>query len=96
MRARSCRTLCNPTACGPPGSSVRGTSQARILEWVAASSSRGSSPPRDEPTSPAVAGGFFAAEPPGHSPPGAEEEGEVGQAGRLRVVSEAAEQVWTL
>ena len=52
--------------------------------------------PGMEPTSPAVAGGFFAAEPPGHSPPGAEEEGEVGQAGRLRVVSEAAEQVWTL
>ena len=32
----------------PPGSSVRGILQARILEWVAISSSRGSSPPRDQ------------------------------------------------
>ena len=33
--------------CSPPGSSVHGISQARILEWVAISSSRGSSRPRD-------------------------------------------------
>ena len=33
--------------CSPPGSSVHGISQARILEWVAISSSRGSSQPRD-------------------------------------------------
>ena len=33
--------------CSPPGSSVRGISQARILEWVAISSSRGSSQSRD-------------------------------------------------
>ena len=33
--------------CSPPGSSVHGTPQARILEWVATSFSRGSSPPRD-------------------------------------------------
>ena len=45
--ARSCLTLCDPTDYGPPGSSVRGISQARILEWVAISSSRGSSRPRD-------------------------------------------------
>ena len=38
-------------------------SLARILEWVAMSSSRGSSPPREE--SPALAGGFFTTEPPG-------------------------------
>ena len=35
------------TPCDPPGSSVHGILQARILEWVAAPSSRGSSPPRD-------------------------------------------------
>ena len=34
---------CNPVDCRPPGSSVHGISQARILEWVAISSSRGSS-----------------------------------------------------
>ena len=35
--------FCDPTDCSPPGSSVQGISQARILEWVAISSSRGSS-----------------------------------------------------
>ena len=40
-------TLWDPTDCSPPGSSVRGISQASILEWVAISSSRGSSQPRD-------------------------------------------------
>ena len=41
--AQSCPTLCDPVDCSPPGSSVHGISQARILEWVAISSSRGSS-----------------------------------------------------
>ena len=44
---QSCVTLCDPMDCSPPGSSVRGILQARILEWVAISFSRGSSPPRD-------------------------------------------------
>ena len=39
--------LCNPKDCSPPGSSVHGILQARILEWVAISSSSGSSWPRD-------------------------------------------------
>ena len=39
--------LCDPVDCSPPGSSVHGILQARILEWVAISSSRGSSRPRD-------------------------------------------------
>ena len=54
--------LCNSTDCSPPGSSVHGILQARILEWVAMSSSRGSSWPRDQTQtliSPALAGGFF-------------------------------------
>ena len=38
---------CDPMDCGPPGSSVHGISQARILECVAMPSSRGSSRPRD-------------------------------------------------
>ena len=35
--------LCNPVDCSPPGSSVHGILQARILEWVAISFSKGSS-----------------------------------------------------
>ena len=45
--AQSCPTLCDPVDCNPPGSSVHGILQARILEWVTISSSRGSSRPRD-------------------------------------------------
>ena len=44
--AQSCPTLCNPMDCSRPGSSVHGILQTRILEWVAISSSRGSSRPR--------------------------------------------------
>ena len=44
---QSCPTLCDPIDCNPPGSSVHGILQARILEWVAISYSRGSSRPRD-------------------------------------------------
>ena len=45
--AQSCGTLCDPMNYSPPGSSVHGIFQARILEWVAISFSRGSSQPRD-------------------------------------------------
>ena len=51
-----------PMNYSPPGPSVHGIPQARILEWVAMPSSRGSSRPRDETaclTSPALAGRFF-------------------------------------
>ena len=60
--AQLCLTLCNPVDCCPPGSSVHGILQARILEWVAISYSRESSQPRDGTmylTSPALAGRFF-------------------------------------
>ena len=40
--AQSCPTLCNPMDCSPPGSSVHGLLQARILGWVAISYFRGS------------------------------------------------------
>ena len=42
--AQSCLTLCNPMDCSPQGVSVHGVFQTRILEWVAISFSRGSSP----------------------------------------------------
>ena len=45
--AQLCPTLCDPGDCSPPGSSVHGIFQARMLEWVAISFSRGSSQPRD-------------------------------------------------
>ena len=41
-------TLCDPVDSSPPGSSVHGILQERILEWVAMPSSRGSSRPRDQ------------------------------------------------
>ena len=44
--AQSCLTLCNPMNCGPPASSIHGILQSKVLEWVAISSSRGSSWPR--------------------------------------------------
>ena len=53
--------------CNPPGSSVHGILQARILEWVAMPSSRGSPDPGIEPTSlmsPALAGRFFTTNTP--------------------------------
>ena len=52
----------------PPDSSAHGIFQARILEQIAISCSRGSSDPGIEPeflTSPALAGGFFTTEPRG-------------------------------
>ena len=55
----------NPMDCSPPGSSVHGISQARILEWVAISFSRDLPDPGIEPMSPALAGRFFTTEPPG-------------------------------
>ena len=58
--------LCDPTDCSLPGSPAHGIFQARILEWVAVSFSRGSFQPRDEPVSPmsaALAGRFFTTEP---------------------------------
>ena len=39
--SQSCQTLCDPMDCSPPGSSIHRILQARILEWVATSFSRG-------------------------------------------------------
>ena len=57
--SQSCPALCDPIDCSPPGSSVHGILQARTLEWVAISSSRGSSQPRDWWASLALVGVFF-------------------------------------
>ena len=42
MSAQSCPTLRKPMDCGPPVTTVHGIFQAKILEWVVISSSRGS------------------------------------------------------
>ena len=56
---QSCRTLCDPVHCSPPGSPVHGILQARILEWVAIPFSRGSSRPKDWTLVSHIAGRFF-------------------------------------
>ena len=65
--APSCLTLWDPMDRSPPGSSVRGILQAG-MQWAVISSSRDFPDPGIEPmspASPALAGGFFTAEPPG-------------------------------
>ena len=57
--AQSYETLCDPLDCSPPGYSVRGISQVRILEWVFISFSRGSSPSRDPTRVSCIGGRFF-------------------------------------
>ena len=65
MQDQSSPTLCNPRDCSPPSSSVHGIFQARILEWVTISYSRGSSQPRDQSRVSCTAAGFFTTKPPG-------------------------------
>ena len=67
--AKSCLTLCDPIDCSLPGSLVHEISQARILEWVAISSSRGPSWPSNQTRASQAAGGFFTAKPPGKPQP---------------------------
>ena len=59
LAAQSCPTLCSPRDCRPPGSSVHGILQARILEWVAMSSSAESSRPRDRTQVSCTAGTLY-------------------------------------
>ena len=56
---QSCPALCDPMNCKPSGSSAHGILQARILEWVAISFSRGPSQPRDRTSVSYTAGRFF-------------------------------------
>ena len=59
MYAQSCLTLCDPLDCSPPGSSVHGILQERIMEWVAIPFSRGSSWPRVQTRVSCIAGRSF-------------------------------------
>ena len=68
LSLQSCLTLSDPMDCSLPGCSVHGILQARILEWAAMPSSRGSFPPRDQTQVSrhcCTAGGLFTTEPPG-------------------------------
>ena len=72
MRAKSlqsCPTLCDPMDHSPPGSSVHGILQVRILQGVAVPSFRGPSRPRDRTRISCVAGRFFSTELLGKAPP---------------------------
>ena len=62
---QSCPTLCNPIDGSPPGSSVHGISRAKYWSGLPFSSSEDLPNPGIKPASPALAGGFFTAEPPG-------------------------------
>ena len=62
---KPCPTVCDPTDHRPPGSSLHEISQARILERVAISFSRGSSQSRDWTWVSCFAGRLFTSEPPG-------------------------------
>ena len=57
--AQSCPPLYDPMDCNPPGFSILEISQARVLEWVVISFSRGSSPPRDRTWVSLIAGKLF-------------------------------------
>ena len=70
MSLQLCPVICNPMDCSPPGSSVHGILQARILEWVAISFSKGSSQPRDRTQVSCTAGRFFTICATREAPPG--------------------------
>ena len=57
--AQLCPTLCDPMDCRLSGSSIHGIFQARVLEWVAISFSRGSSQPRNQTWVSRIAGRRF-------------------------------------
>ena len=59
LLAQLCLTLCDPMDCSPPDSSDHGIFQARILEWVAISFSRGFFRPSDRTWVSCIAGRFF-------------------------------------
>ena len=61
---QSCPALCGPMDCSPPGSSVHGIIQARMLEWVAIPFPRDLPNSGIEPASPALAGRLFTTDPP--------------------------------
>ena len=66
--AQSCLTLWDPMGRSPPSSSIHGISQARVLEWVAISSSRGSFPSRNQTRVSGIGRRLVTTAPPGKPP----------------------------
>ena len=64
VKSLSHARLCNPMDCSPSGSSVHGILQARILEWIAVSFSRGFSQPKDRTQVSALQADALTSEPP--------------------------------
>ena len=58
-KSQSCLTLYDPMDCSLPGSSIHGIFQARVLEWIAISFSRGSSRPSNQTRVSHIAGRLF-------------------------------------
>ena len=67
---QSCPTLCDPVDCSPPGSSIHGILQARILEWLPFPSPGDLPNPGIEPRSPALQADALPSDPPGKSKQG--------------------------
>ena len=88
---QSCSTLCEPMDCSPPGFLSMGILQARILEWVAMPSTRGSSWPRDQTLISWIASRFFKSEPPGKP-----KNTEVGSLSLLQGIFPTQESNWGL
>ena len=65
LASQLCLTLCNHLDCSPPGYSVHGIPQTRMLEWVVMSFSRGSSQTRDRTQVSYIASDSLPSEPPG-------------------------------
>ena len=68
--AQSCPILCDPMDCSLSVSSIHGIFQARVLEWIAISFSRGSSRPGIETRSPTLQADALPSEPPGNATKG--------------------------
>ena len=66
--AQSCPTLCNPMDCSLSASAVHQIFQARVLEWIVISFSRGSSWPRNRTQVSRIAGRRFTAWATGEAP----------------------------
>ena len=97
--AQLCLILCDPMDCSLPGSSIHGILQARILEWVAISFSRGSSQPRNGTQVFRIAGRLFMIWATREAPLEADnvwwEEGGGGGGGEERAFSTNLTKLWT-
>ena len=67
VHAQSCPTLCDPTDCGPPGSSVRGIFQAKAWSGLPFPSPGDLPDPKIEPRSPALQADSLQSKPPGNA-----------------------------